>query len=226
MKSGNPKILLWLTLFSLAFGYIEAAVVVYLRELYYPGGFHFPLVDLPVQIIWTEMARELATILLLFSVAMLAVKEGLRRFAVFAYCFGVWDLVYYLVLKITLDWPSSFLEWDILFLIPVPWTGPVLAPMLVATSLVFGAVLILRLSEEHLMQTDKNDWTIGIFAAVVIFASFIWNSPVIAADEILISYPWWLFATGYLVGAGWFTWRYLSMMHLVRGPGLINDRVK
>ena len=32
-----------LTLFSIAMGLLEAVVVMYLRELYYPAGFAFPL---------------------------------------------------------------------------------------------------------------------------------------------------------------------------------------
>ena len=108
MDTGNRHLLLWLTLLGIAFGYIEAAVVVYLRELYYPGGFSLDLLaPRPARIIATEVVREAASLLLLLSVARLAVRGGLRRFAVFAFCFGVWDLVYYLTLKVILDWPRG-----------------------------------------------------------------------------------------------------------------------
>ena len=39
MRVLNP--LLPLTLFAVAFGYLEATVVVYLRQIYYPDGFQF-----------------------------------------------------------------------------------------------------------------------------------------------------------------------------------------
>jgi hypothetical protein len=37
------KTIIWLAVFSMAMGYLESAVVVYLRKLYYPDGFKFPL---------------------------------------------------------------------------------------------------------------------------------------------------------------------------------------
>lgn len=48
----------WLTLFGIAMGILESIVVVYLRELYYPSGFSFPLGLLPVKIYATEVLRE------------------------------------------------------------------------------------------------------------------------------------------------------------------------
>jgi len=158
--------------------------------------------------LWTEVARELATLMLLFSVAVMAAKDNLRRVAVFAYCFGVWDLVYYLMLKVILDWPSSLLEWDILFLIPLPWTGPVLAPMLVATSLVITSVLIFGLPADRPLPFRPKDWAIAIGAGLVIITSFLWNLPTLAVREMSNFYPWWLFAIGFLVGGGWFAWRF------------------
>jgi hypothetical protein len=44
----------------------------------------------------------------------------------------VWDIFYYVWLKVLLDWPASLLTPDILFLIPLPWWGPVIAPVLIA----------------------------------------------------------------------------------------------
>ena len=208
MRKTRLRILLWPTIFSLAFGYIEAAVVVYLRELYYPGGFQFPLIRLPEHILLAEVAREQATLLLLFSVAVMATKENLRRFAVFIYCFGVWDLVYYLMLKVILDWPSSLLEWDILFLIPLPWTGPVLAPMLVAACLVVTSVLIFGLPANRPSPFRPKDWAIAIGASLVIIASFLWNLPALVAHDTPHFYPWWLFLIGYIGGTGWFAWRF------------------
>ncbi len=209
MDIGNRNLLLWLTLFAVAFGYIEGAVVVYLRELYYPGGFSLDLLaSRPRHIVTTEVAREAASLLLLLSVARLAVRGGLRRFAVFAFCFGVWDLVFYLTLKLLLDWPVSLLDWDILFLIPVPWTAPVLAPVLVSLGLVTSGVMLLLPSEERLPHITRHDWLIESTAGIVILATFFWALPNLATGRPPGAYPWWLFAIGYLGGLGWFKYRW------------------
>ena len=97
----------WLVVFAVAMGFLEAAVVVYLRELYYPDGFRFPFVPLPERILWTELARELTTLIMLLAVAMLAGKNRLDRFFVFGFLFGVWDIVYYVGLRLFLGWPES-----------------------------------------------------------------------------------------------------------------------
>ncbi len=205
---GQRRLLLWLTLLSLAFGYIEASVVVYLREISYPEGFHFPLVPPPTHLLWTEVGREVATLLFLFSLACLLSRDKLRRFAIFAYCFGLWDLTYYLVLKLILDWPASLLTWDILFLIPLPWTGPVLAPMLISAALMAAAVVIFRLPEGAPSPFRPIDWAVELVAGGVILASFLWNVPALASQDQPHDYPWWLFGIGLLGGMGWFIWRY------------------
>jgi hypothetical protein len=209
MTSENRRLLIWLSLFSLAFGYIEAAVVVYLRELYYPGGFHFPLAPIPARLLLTEVIREAATLLLLLSAAFLAVRTALRRFAVFAFCFGGWDLVYYLVLKLHLGWPATLLDWDILFLIPLPWIGPVLAPVLVSIALMAVAVVLLALPLDQPSPIRPVDWLVEIVAGLIIILSFLWNFPAIWSQAAPSCYPWWLFAIGYTVGLGWFVWRML-----------------
>ncbi|MCH7939030.1 MAG: hypothetical protein IID13_04710 [Candidatus Marinimicrobia bacterium] len=214
MDTGNRNLLLWLTLFAVAFGYIEGAVVVYLRELYYPGGFSLDLQALrPRHIVTTEVAREAASLLLLLSVARLSVRGGLRRFAVFAFCFGVWDLIFYLTLKLLLDWPLSLLDWDILFLIPVPWTAPVLAPVLVSLGLITAGVMLLLSPEERLPSFTRRDWLIESGAGLVILATFFWALPNLAAGRPPGAYPWWLFAIGFGGGAGWFVWRYRLARH-------------
>ncbi|MCK6459543.1 MAG: hypothetical protein L6Q95_06570, partial [Planctomycetes bacterium] len=114
---GYRRLLLWCAVFAAAFGVIEGAVVVYLREIYYPEGFSFPLKEMAPRILATELVREAATIVLLLAAAMLAERRPVRRFAVFAFCFGVWDITYYLALKALLGWPPSLLTMDILFLI-------------------------------------------------------------------------------------------------------------
>ena len=224
VEYGQRRLLLWLTLLSLAFGYIEASVVVYLRVIFYPGGFRFPLVPLPTHLLWIEVGREAATLLLLFSLACLLSRDKLRRFAIFAYCFGLWDLAYYLFLKLILDWPASLLTWDILFLIPLPWTGPVLAPMLVAIALMAAAVFILRLPEGASSPFRPIDWAVEGVAGGVILASFLWNVPALASQAQPHDYPWWLFSAGFIGGSGWFIWRYTRRQpSLHPGPSVPQD---
>ena len=122
-------------------GFLEAIVVVYIRELYYPLGFQFPLKELPPHIIIIEWIREISTLLMLGTVAWVSGKIFLKRLSVFLFIFGIWDIVYYIGLKIFLDWPESLLTWDILFLIPITWVGPVLAPVLCSLLMIITGLL-------------------------------------------------------------------------------------
>lgn len=150
-----PKPVSWgrriwvLVAFGIAFGFIEAAVVVYLRTLFYPNGFTFPIAPFSKMpgatlITITEIAREAATLALLVSSAWLMACRLRERLAVFLISFAVWDIFYYVWLKVILDWPASLLEWDILFLIPTIWAGPMLAPVL--TSLLMCVIAAILLS--------------------------------------------------------------------------------
>jgi hypothetical protein len=203
-SSGARRVLLVLAVWSTAFGYIEGAVVVYLRGLFYPAGFRFPLVGIQPRYYGVEALREAATMVLLAGVAYLAGRRGLRRFSAFAFCFGAWDIVFYLTLKAALNWPASLLDWDILFLIPVPWTGPVLAPVLVSVALIAsGAYLLLR-PEESLAPLRPADWVIEAAAGFAIIGAFVWNLPAISRGEAPSKFPWLLFSLGLIIGTGWF----------------------
>src|ERR1044072_1842951 len=125
-----PKTIAWISLFAISMGFLESSVVIYLRELYYPSGFQFPLQPIPMAIARVEFFRELATLIMLIGVGILSGKTRLQRFAYFVLAFGIWDLFYYLFLYLFIGWPQSLATWDILFLIPVPWVGPVWAPCL------------------------------------------------------------------------------------------------
>lgn len=146
MKTKKEK-MTWVVLFSIAMGLLETAVVVYLRKLYYPDGFAFPLKIIPTDIAVIEVSREAATLLMLIAIGKLAGKKGVGAFAYFLLSFAVWDLVYYLFLKIFLNWPESWSTWDILFLIPVPWVGPVWAPCLLSFCMIVLAVVLLHKRE-------------------------------------------------------------------------------
>lgn len=132
--------LIWLAVFAVAMAYLEAIVVVYLRELYYPDNILslFPMRLFRTSDFILELGREAATMLMILSVAMLAERKNfVRIFAAFVYVMGVWDIFYYIWLKVAIGWPVAWGEWDILFLIPTVWLGPWLCPALIA--LLFAA---------------------------------------------------------------------------------------
>jgi hypothetical protein len=211
-------LLTWCTVFGAAFGVVEAAVVVYLRALVCPEGFAFPLRELPPQLLSTEIVREGATLALLLGVAMVSARGGLRRFAVFSFCFGVWDIVYYVGLYAFLDWPASLMEWDILFLIPRPWVAPVLAPVLVSCALIGAAVLILAEPDDGRGRRLRClDWVVLAAGGVAIIGSFLVNAERVQQGGVPEGYPWWLFLVGWLGGLAWFARRWYGGAPRPRG---------
>src|ERR1043165_7307459 len=141
--------LLWLTLFSIAMGFLESSVVIYLRALFYPHGFEFPLVLMPNYMAAVELLREAATIIMLASIGIIAGRNTAQRFAFFVYSFAVWDIFYYLFLKLTLGWPPALLTWDILFLIPMLWVGPGITPCIVSLTMILLTLIIIFAAEKE-----------------------------------------------------------------------------
>lgn len=122
-----------LAAYAVAMALLEAAVVVYLRELYYPQGFFIrtatDLAVIPSNILRVELWREAATIVMLAAVALLVFPSRRGRILAFLWTFSVWDLGYYLFLYVFLAWPPSLGTTDVYFLIPWPWLGPVWFPL-------------------------------------------------------------------------------------------------
>ncbi len=174
-KKTLVKTLFWLSLFAIAMGFLESSVVIYLRELYYPGGFNFPLHIIPSNIAMVEICREAATIIMLIGAGYLAGNTKLNRFAYFLIAFSVWDLFYYVFLYVFIQWPESLFTWDILFLIPFPWTGPVLAPCLVAIGLIAFAMAILNFNTTGTAKVSSLQWTLLIGGCVIIIFSFLYD---------------------------------------------------
>ena len=153
-------------IFAITFAFVEAAVVVYLRHLLgigfkppqvskeqilflIPGiAFLDPNTAVSViresEILRVEQLREVATIIMFFSVAVLAAKNWREKFAYFLLAFGIWDIFYYVFLRLIIGWPQSFADLDIFFLLPVPWIGPVITPLIVSSVLVLTAFIILK----------------------------------------------------------------------------------
>ena len=144
----------WRQLFTLgtfagAFGFVEAAVVVYLRaavgllpgytetlsELQHSSRGYDQAASLsqfPQSLLRIEVYREAATIVMLVSVALLAASKTSTRWAAFLWVFALWDIAYYAGLWATVRWPASLHDLDVLFLIPVPWIAQVWFPLLVS----------------------------------------------------------------------------------------------
>jgi hypothetical protein len=196
MSAGRGRIA-WLVAYAAAMGFLEAAVVVYLRELYYPGGFRFPIVTMPARVALVEIAREAATLVMLLAVSILAGRGALDRFYVFGFLFGVWDLVYYAALRVFLGWPESLLTWDILFLIPVPWLAPVLYPALVAALLIVGFAVNEALARRGLeLRPTRSGWAVAWTGALVIVVSFCWRFRDVVESRMPGDFPAWLFWPG------------------------------
>jgi len=195
-------------LFSVAFAYIESAVVVYLRAIFHPHGFTFPLEVFAVtaegkRLFLTEVGREAATLVLILTAAWLFGPSRQERVAYFLVIFAVWDVFYYVWLKVLLAWPASIMQWDILFLIPVAWAAPVLYPVLMS-ALMFGfAVVVLhRCAEGRPLIILGTDWFGWLAAAGIVVVSFCLGGRHITEPDHAEYFPPWLFAVGFGLGLG------------------------
>ena len=218
--------LLWVFIFAVAMGVLESVVVVYLRYMFYPNGFKFPLTAIPNSLIIAELVRELCTIVMLLSISWIAGKNRTQIFSFFLFSFAVWDIFYYVGLKLFLDWPQSFFTWDILFLIPVPWVGPVLAPAISSLSMIILSLIMLT-GDHHNCKFKILEWLLIYIGAALIFVSFIWdytgmiltgklNSDTldqITARYIPEYYHWDLFILGTVI-------IYLSILLMIKRTGL------
>lgn len=161
-------------LFGAAFGFVEASVVDYLRQAYYPEGFAFPLKPGVMPQIVVEIVREISTIIILACIALLAGRTRWQRFSYFLIAFGVWDIFYYVWLKAILNWPASLFDWDILFLIPLPWIGPVISPVLVSLVMIAGGWLIIRKEEkEGKFHPSKSSVIATLLGSALILFSYL-----------------------------------------------------
>jgi hypothetical protein len=174
MKTSNQARTCWLAVvvFALAMGWLEAATVYYLRVLVdrvepYQSN---PLPE-RAGLEEVELAREAATLVMLFTVGVLAARAWQTRLAYMAVAFGVWDISYYVFLKAMSGWPRSLLDWDILFLLPLPWWGPVLAPVSIAVlMIVWGTVLSQRMHPVSHASATRAAGLGGLGIALALYA--------------------------------------------------------
>lgn len=197
------RTLLWLTLYAVAMAHVEAALVVHLRELYYPDDPRaiFPLVLLSHRDLAIELARELATVLMILSVSALARRHFTGRFAAFLFVFGLWDIFYYIWLKVMIGWPTSWWEWDVLFLIPWPWLGPWVTPALIALLfVVWGGWTLTRATAPVWSRATRALFGVGAVTGVAAF--LIPGAPLLSGGEAAFrgllpdGFPWGLYWIG------------------------------
>jgi hypothetical protein len=197
-----------LTLYAAAMALLESAVVVYMRRLYYPVDPNelFPLIFLDSYDPTLELCREFATILMIIAVALLVERRNATRcFAAFVFVFGVWDLLYYFWLKVLIDWPQSWLEWDVLFLIPCLWLGPWICPAMIALLFTIWGYWALRTP----MKTAFDRNSLGLFVVGATLGLVTFVQPAFAAtlkggatslsQFIPAGFWWWLFIPSYLL---------------------------
>ena len=189
MRLRNTFILV--ILFSIAMALLESSVVVYIRELLYPEGFGFPLVEMKPMLAITEISREAATIIMLVMVGILAGRTFIQRFAWFIFCFAVWDIFYYVFLKLLIGWPETLLDWDVLFLIPVTWTGPVISPLIVCIYMLYLSVLLLIQSNRGIEIIIRNyEYVLLLTGSVILIIAFTWDYSTYILEHFSFSEIW------------------------------------
>ena len=188
--------------YAIAMGYLEAAVVVYLRQAL--GIEHdalFPLREGGAgSLNLIEIGRELATLLMMLGVGWLAGASSLERLAWVAVAFGAWDIAYYGWLWAFVGWPPSPATWDILFLVPLPWVGPVWAPIAVSAALIaFGLVTARRLRLGGGVSIGRWQAVGGLAGGVLVVRSFTLDAGRILAGGIAESWAWPVYVGGMAV---------------------------
>ncbi len=221
----NHKIFMWktttlrrfaaVTIYAIAMGYLESAAVIYLRQTAFGNSVQvFPVRFLDPQLGGIEFVREAATIIMLLMVGYLAGRSRLQQSMFFVYSFAVWDILYYLFLKIFTGWPRSFGEFDVLFLIPVIWISPVICPILISLLLAVSATILIFLSESTDARNGKGSFkvsstnivlfmlgsTINVYSFTEqIFRILLHQGPKGLENFTPTSFNWPIFSIGYLL---------------------------
>ncbi len=162
--------------FAMAMAWVESAVVFYLR-LHMDRIVPYQPNPLPVigGIAAVELPREFATLVMLFTVGVLAGKTWRARWGYALIAFGVWDIFYYVFLKVICGWPQSLLDWDVLFLIPLVWWGPVLAPVLISGLMILWGTLVSQV-ETRPAPAGKRAWLLNVSGGVLALYVFMADS--------------------------------------------------
>jgi len=194
-------------LYALAMAYVEAAVVAYLREIY---GIQDIVRDLPQQtgrLAAIEVGREAATMVMLLAVGWIAGRKLQDRLGFFVFAFGLWDIAYYGWLALFTGFPSSPFSWDVLFLLPVPWWGPVLAPSLIAVMMCVGGAAAVRQVDRGVpWRLNRLNVSIAAAGIAIVLYTFMVDSLRAMPDGLDAiararpsDFQWPVFVAGFLV---------------------------
>ncbi|MFI5258150.1 MAG: hypothetical protein ACHQ01_00855 [Candidatus Limnocylindrales bacterium] len=193
-------------IFGVAMAYLESAVVVYLqRALSISPDALFPLqgTEIAGNLAAIEVGREFATLVMLVAIGSLVGRRWVDRLAWTAVAFGVWDVFYYVWLWVFISWPHSPSTWDVLFLLPVPWAGPVWAPVAVSLALVgFGLAAARRAGDGDVPRVGLVRGMAALAGGMLVVLSFAANGPALLAGRMPGEFPWPVFVGGMAV-AGW-----------------------
>lgn len=204
--------------FSVAFSYVEAAVVVYLRRVLGVTDIIRDVPPLDTVIAATEIAREAATLVVLLAAGWAAGRNLQTRLGFAFFTFGLWDIFYYVWLRVLLDWPVSFLDPDLLFLIPIPWWGPVLSPLLVALlAMIGGARAVAADDRGWVVRPRALEWGILAAGTLAVLYSFMADALAIlpaTAEELNRLRPGRFNWPIYLAGLAFMSW---SVLRATRG---------
>ncbi len=166
----------WVSAYAIAMAFLEAVVVVYIRGLLRITNDHVALGPY----VTMEMWREAATLVMLVAVGWLAGQRRADRLAYGLFAFGLWDIWYYVWLKVLTGWPETLLSWDVLFLIPLRWWGPVLSPVLIAALICANAVLVV-VRVERGQRLEITPLNVGSLAAGGLLALYVFMSDALHA---------------------------------------------
>jgi len=189
--------------YAVAMAYLEAAVVVYLQTaLNSQVGVLFPLrpPDQTNGLIAIEAGREAATIVMIAAVGILVGRSWPERLAWSAVVFGVWDIGYYAWLFVFSGWPPTLDTTDLLFLLPVPWVGPVWSPMAVSTGLIgFGLAAAAMIRAGRRLAIAPWHVIAGVGGGLLVILSYTLDAGRLIDGGMPGPYPWPIFAGGMLL---------------------------
>ena len=192
--------------FAVAMAWVEAAAVFYIRALV-DRIEPYQVNPLPINgaLGNVELCREAATLVMIGAVGLLAGRTWRRRAGYAAIAFGTWDIFYYVFLRLISGWPKTIFDWDILFLLPLPWWGPVLAPVSIATVMIVWGTLATRSREA---RGNRWAWALGaagIGLALAVFMADAWRALPEGREAVLQALPtrfnWPLFRVALLLMA-------------------------
>jgi hypothetical protein len=189
--------------FAVAMAYLESAVVVYLQlALEGQVGAIFPLRPAIVagDLVAIEVGREAATMVMIAAIGLLTGRTRVERLAWGAVVFGAWDIGYYAWLHVFSGWPPSLATTDLLFLIPVPWVGPVWSPVAVSVALVGVGLAAARAEHSgRRLALRRRHWAAGLAGGMLVILSWTIDAGRVIDGGLPGPYPWPIFAAGMLL---------------------------